>query len=533
MSLEDQKPASGSAGAPAAPPVRRRSVIGALASLPFLGGFFYSLFTKKGADQARKNEILAELGFGGGKAPTVIPRSTFKKPGQLVRLGVIGYGGRGEDLIVSAGFAHPDLIAAQRKEAAKDKQNKWLETWLNQQDLNVALLGVCDLFDIRAERGLAAAANPERPGGAKGYPGAKRYKSYREMLADKDIDAVVVATPDHWHARIIQDAAAAGKHVYCEKCMTRTEEETLAVRAAVKGSNIVFQLGHQNRQQESHFQAKELVRANVLGKVTLVETTTNRNSPNGAWVYDIHPASSPANIDWETFQEPAPNKVPFSRERFFRWRCWYDYGTGLSGDLLSHEYDAVNQILDLGIPKSATASGGIYFFKDGRDVPDVFQAVFEYPDRELTLVYSATLANGKDRSRVFMGHDATMEVMQNLTVTADWESTRYKDKIDKKIIDPELPLLSFSQGAKGVDTVTSATEKYFASRGLMYTFRGGRIMDVTHLHIADWLDCIRKGGQPACNIDRGFEEAITCHMATRSYLEGRRVEWDPVQNKIV
>ena len=535
MSSEETKPSTETAPGDSIKikGVKRRTILGALATLPFFGGFIYSFLTKKASDDAKKKAILSELGLGGGEAPAVLPRTTLKKSGQLIRLGFIGFGGRAEDLAVSAGFAHPDLIAKQKELALTDKENKWLESWMNQADLNVDFAGVCDLFDIRAERGLAAAANEERPGGAKRLSGAKRYKRYTDLLADKDIDAVLIGTPDHWHARIILEAAAAGKHVYCEKCMTRTEEETHQVLAAVKGSRIVFQLGHQNRQQESHLQAKELIRAKILGKITLVETSTNRNSPNGAWVYDIHPQASEANIDWETFQEPSPNKVPFSKERFFRWRCWFDYGTGLSGDLLSHEYDAVNQILELGIPKYATASGGTYFFKDGRDVPDVFQAVFEYPNRDLTLVYSATLANGRDRGRVFMGHDATMEVMQNLTVNAEWESTRYKDKIDKKIIDPDLPLVAFSQGAKGIDTVTSATEKYFAGRGLMYTYKGGRIMDVTHLHIADWLDCIRNGGQPRCNIDQGFEEAITCHMATRSFQEGRRMEWDPVVRKIV
>ena len=536
MSPEEKNQTTPTPTAQAAQPkgIKRRAVLGALASLPFFGGFFYSLYVKKAADDARKSEILSELGLGGGKAPAVLPQTTFKKPGQFIRLGFIGFGGRAEDLAVSAGFAHPDLIADQKKAAAKDPQNKWLQSWMNQDDLNVAITGVCDLFDIRAERGLVAAVNEERPGGGKiKLPGPKRYRRYTDLLAAGDIDAVVIGTPDHWHAQIIMDAAKAGKHVYCEKCMTRTEEETHQVLAAVKAGNIVFQLGHQNRQNESHLQAKEIIRRNILGKVTLVETTTNRNSPNGAWVYDIHPQANESNIDWAQFEEPCAVKVPFSKERFFRWRCWFDYGTGLSGDLLSHEYDAVNQILDLGIPKHASASGGTYFFKDGRDVPDVFQVVFEYPDRDLTLVYSATLANGRDRGRVFMGHDATMEVMQSLTVQAEWESTRYKDKIEKKVIDPDLPLVAFAQGSKGIDTVTSATEKYFASRGLMYTYRGGRIMDVTHLHIADWLDCIRNGGQPRCNIDRGYEEAITCHMATRSFLERRRVEWDPVARKIV
>jgi len=134
---------------------------------------------------------------------------------------------------------------------------------------------------------------------------------------------------------------------------------------------------------------------------------------------------------------------------------------------------------------------------------------------------------------VFMGHDASMEVGYALTVMAERESTRYKDKIRNRIINTSLPLFTYRPGTKGIDIVTSATEKYFATRGLMYTYRGGKPVDVTHLHIKDWLDCIRNGGQPSCNIDRGFEEAITCHMATQSYLEGRKVEWDPVNKKIV
>jgi predicted dehydrogenase len=234
------------------------------------------------------------------------------------------------------------------------------------------------------------------------------------------------------------------------------------------------------------------------------------------------------------FEGPAPNKVPFSLERFFRWRCWYDYGTGLAGDLLSHEYDGVNQILQLGIPKSCVASGGIYYFKDdGRDVPDVFQAVYEYPNRDLTFVYSATLANGYYRGLRFMGHDASMQVSGTLSVTADGESTRYKQKIEDRIIDPSRPMFTYRPGFKGIDAVTSATEEYFVSRGLLYTYRGGRRVSAYHLLIAEWLDVIRNGGQTSCNIDRGFEEAMTCHMATRSYLEGRKVEWDPVNRRIV
>ena len=389
------------------------------------------------------------------------------------------------------------------------------------------------MFDVRAERAIAASANKTRRGGGSGSRPAYRFRHYEELLNSPDVDAVLIATPDHWHAPMTIAAAAAGKHVYCEKAMTRTEEEVLPMVEAVKASGIKFQLGHQNRQLESHDKAREIVEKEILGKVTLIETTTNRNDPWGAWVWDIHPKGNPDTIDWEQFQGNAANQVPFSLERFFRWRCWYDYGTGLSGDLLSHEYDALNQIMNLGIPKSAVASGGVYFFKDGRDVPDTFQVVYEYPDRDLTVVYSATLASGRGRGKVFMGHDAAMEVGSGVRVIAEAQSTRYADLIERDVVDADRPLLTYRPGYKGLDAVTTATEEYFASRGLLFTYQGGRRVSTHWLHIKDWLDTVRHGGEPSCNIDRGFEEAMTCHMATKSYQLGRRVEWDPIQQKIV
>jgi hypothetical protein len=134
---------------------------------------------------------------------------------------------------------------------------------------------------------------------------------------------------------------------------------------------------------------------------------------------------------------------------------------------------------------------------------------------------------------VFMGHDASMQVSGSLSVTADRSSTRYEQKIEDGIIKPSMPMFTYQPGFKGIDAVTSATEEYFASRGLLYTYRGGRRVSAYHLHIAEWLDVIRNGGETSCNIERGFEEAITCHMATRSYQEGRKVTWDPVRRRIV
>ncbi len=513
------------------PNIGRRDVVTALASIPVFGAFFASYFSKKSRDDYKKQQILNELGMS--KEPAGAPQPVSRKPGETIRLGIIGFGGEGEALVRAAGFAHPDWPKPREQRGRQFRPDTRHQDFLSQDDLKVELKGVCDIFDVHAERGLAASMNDQRPGGGAGLEGAKRFRHYHEMLESSDIDAVLIATPDHWHAQMIIDAVQAGKHVYCEKAMTRTEEETFRVVEAVKSSDVVFQLGHQNRQLASHEKAREIVQKNVLGKITLVETTTNRNDPVGAWVYDIHPDASPKTIDWEQFQGPAPNKVPFSAERFFRWRCWFDYGTGLSGDLLSHEYDAINQILDLGIPKSAMSSGGVYFFKDGRDVPDVWQVVYEYPDRDLTVMYSATLASDRARGKVLMGHDAAMEVGSGIRVIVDTGSTRFKNLLEEEVVDNELPVLSYQPGYKGVDAITSPTEEYFASRGLLFTYKEGRRVSTLHLHVAEWLDCIRNGKEPSCGIDRGFEEAITCHMATESYLRGRKVEWDPVQRKIV
>jgi predicted dehydrogenase len=508
----------------------RRDLLKALISVPVFGVFLYNVLKKKAGDDLKRQALLSELGLDG--APAYIPQAVSAPPSERIGIGIIGNGGEGSWLLRCAGFTPPEATDSMAEAARKDSGNTGLQDFLNQHDLSIDLLGVCDIFDDHAERGLKSSANPVRPGAGVPKP-ARRYRTYQELLADRDIDAIIIATPDHWHARQTIAAVEAGKHVYCEKAMTRTEEEALAVWAAVKRTGMKYQLGHQNRQQEEHEKAKEIYKKGLLGPVTLVETTTNRNDPIGAWYYDVPESASPTTIDWAQFIAAAPHKIPFDAKRFFRWRCWFDYGTGLAGDLMSHEFDAANQILDLGIPASAVASGGIYFFKEDRDVPDVFQVALEYPERNLTFLYSATLANSHGRGKMIMGHDASMEVGNGIRVQADSWSTRYREKIDDGLIDTSLPMFTYRPGAKRIDAVTSATEQYFASRGLMYTYRGGVRYPTNHLHIKEWLDCIREGGEPSCNVDRGLEEALACHMATRSYLERRQVRWDPVRRRIV
>ncbi len=514
---------------PQAKKVNRRDILKSLATIPVVGAFAYAYYRKQRYDRLLKNNILDELNMSLEPVPAP-PQVNAGKP---IRLGLIGYGIRGPHLARGAGFAHPSWIDEVREAASKNPSDNRYQDFLAQEDLNLVVTGVCDIFDTYGKMAVEAGANQYREGsGGRMADAPKRYSSYKELCAAPDIDAVIIAAPDHWHGPMTIEAARNGKHVYCEKPMTWTVPETYEVVKTVKENGVVFQLGHQGRQTESYIKAREAVDKDLLGQITLIEVTTNRNDPNGAWVYPIHPDANPNTIDWEQFIGPAPWHE-FSLERFFRWRCWWDYSTGLSGDLLTHEYDAMNQILDLGIPHSAVSSGGIYFFKDGRTVPDVLHTVFEYPERDLTLMYSATLASQRARGKVLMGHDASMDLGETLVIKADPASTRYKEQIERGIIDPSLPIYTYSPGAKKVDAVTSATEQYFAGRGLLYTYRGGKRMDTTHLHIKDWVDAIRTGGKPSCDIDAGFQEAITAHMGTIAYRENRKTYWDPDKQQII
>jgi predicted dehydrogenase len=517
--------------------MKRRDLLKAFATLPVIGAFAYGAWRKRKQDHIRSHRLARELNMTSGEPAY----KKYKYDGDVIRLGIIGYGSRGTYLMQAAGFVPPETINDWQVSMKYNPRDTSYEDFIQQDDLNIVVNGVCDLFDVRAENARKAAANVGREG-PEGTMGKlpKRYINYRELLAAEDIDAVIIATPDHWHARIAIDAALAGKHIYVEKGLARRVEEVFAIRKAVKESGVVFQLGHQGRQTDSYIKAKEAVEKNLLGKINLIEVCTNRNDPNGAWIYDIHPEANPRTVDWKQFEEPCEKKHPFSAERFFRWRCWWDYGTGLSGDLLTHEYDAINQILGMGIPESVVSSGGIYFFEkpeyyvnEVRDVPDVWNATFEYPHLNFSLLYSATLANSRDRGKVIMGHDASMELGNNLLIYACAESTRYRDAIESGLIQPDLPIYTYIPGRKNVDAVATATEQYFANRGLLYTYRGDRRVDTTHLHIAEWIQAIRGGKQTSCNIDQAFEEGITAVMATIAYREDRKVFWDREREKVV
>lgn len=508
--------------------IDRRTVLKAMAGLPVAGLLGFEILKKSNYDKERRNSVIRELGLDSYQ----VPQSDYgsgKKAGELLRIGIIGFGSRAKALANALGFMHPKDIEARTR-------NNTLKSWQEHEQLNVAITGICDVFDLHAEEGLQTAASSLHPENNTTLP-VKRYATYHEMLADKAIDAVVIVTPDHHHARMSIDAARAGKHVYCEKAPALREDELSELYDTVKNSNIVYQLGHQITQSAVFQQAKEIISRNILGKITLIETTTNRNTADGAWIRHLYSngeakPGDESNIDWKQWLGNAPY-VPFSPDRFYNWTKWFDYDFGMLGQLFTHEYDAVNQLLRIGIPHSVSSSGGIYYWKDNREIPDVLQSVFEYPNHELTLLYSGNLASSRSRGRVFMGHDASMELGSNIVITADRNSTRYAKGIKEGTIDPASPMISFNPNAGHIDAVTSASERYYASRGLTTTSLNGKQVDVTHLHMREWLLCIRNGGTPSANIDKAFEEGITCIMANKAYLEKRVVYWDKEKRRIV
>lgn len=501
----------------------RRDALKGLIGLPLAGGILWGAMVESNQRETSRKEILEYLNVNAKK-----PEPVGDMTGDPLRIGIIGFGGRGSHLIRLLGFATKNWIEG----AEKQKDQPRLKAFLEQENLNVKLTGVCDPFSVRTEEAVAD------------FPDCKVFRNHEEMIASSDIDAVIIATPDHWHAPIAIAALQANKHVYVEKPMTHNIAETYALRDAARNSKAVFQVGHQHRQTLSFLTAQNVIERGLLGHVNLVTTNTNRNSDTGAWQYNIHEKASPSTINWDQFLGNAP-RVPFNKEHFFRWRKWWAYGSGLSGDLLSHDYDRINCVLDMGMPQSIMATGGIYTHNDGREVPDVFNVCMEYPEfstgssrgkgleKGMTFMYSATLGNSFNRGTLFMGHDGTMELGNTLTIWADRSSTKYKDLLKSGKMTTDAPIYAYNPMSEQVDGVTSATSKYFADKGLLWTYRDGRRVDSAMLHLREWLSAIRNGTAVSCGIDEGFEEAMTSHMAGVSWKAGRRVEWDAAKEEII
>ncbi|MDD4189779.1 MAG: Gfo/Idh/MocA family oxidoreductase [Mangrovibacterium sp.] len=503
--------------------ISRRDILKALATLPVLG-YFSNRFWVKYKNELSKSD-LNRMQVDLSSTSVVLPATTYSSEGPVIRLGIIGNGFRGPQVLRAFGFAAREWAADKMENG---KPNARLASFFNQDDFHVVITGVCDTYAPRAEEAAEIASSPFRAGGAKQATRPKIYAVYRDMLADNQLDAVVIMTPDHWHARMAMDAARAGKHVYLEKPMCQTAQEAKELRNVVRETGIILQVGHQNRQQASYIMAKDIIGKKILGPVSMIETFTNVNSDNGAWNREIPKEANASNVNWKEFLGNKSWCEP-DFDKYFNWQKWFEYGTGPAGNQFTHSYDGVNQILGLGVPGRVIATGGNYFFRDPRDIPDVFNAVFDYPRKGLTLTYDCSLLCSKKRDITFLGKDASMMVDVGVVVFPDAKSERYRGNA----IEDESPMFTYNPKSNAIDAVTSATEKYYHDRGFGYTYYRGEPIDGTYLHAKEWLHCIRKSIQPSCNAERGFEETTTFCMANLAYLQKRMVEWDAENEKII
>ena len=211
-----------------------------------------------------------------------------------------------------------------------------------------------------------------------GNPNLHTTRHYQELLDRKDIDCILAAVPDFWHKQVVVDACNAGKDVYCEKPMSHTIAEGFEMVQAAESNKRIVQIGAQRVSSVLCAKAREMYLGGAIGEVTSVELTLGRNSPTGAWEYPPPPDLSPENLAWDTWLKDTP-KIAFSPDRFARWRCWRDYGTGVAGDLMVHLVSGMLFTLDWNEPpRSALSLGGIFRWKDGRDMPDLQTVLFDY-----------------------------------------------------------------------------------------------------------------------------------------------------------
>jgi predicted dehydrogenase len=260
----------------------------------------------------------------------------------------------------------------------------------------------------------------------------------------------------------------------------------------------------------------------------MIQTHTNRNGNDGAWIRKrkFDDQGTTDNINWKEFLGNTPWHE-FDRKRYFNWHRFSEYGTGFIGNDFSHQYDCINQVLRVGIPEKVIALGGQYYYKNCGDMPDVMNAVFSYPKKGLTLTYDGTLKNGIYRENYILGSEAAMYLDLGIKIFKDDYSERYKDNG----MDSSEPLYLYNGGGE-VDAVSSATARAYVKGGYGATYIDGKVVDASFLHVKEWIDAIRNQTKTSCDIDEGFDEAVTFNLANLAYVNNKQVFWDAATEKV-
>ncbi len=395
-----------------------------------------------------------------------------------IALGHVGVGNRGGEL---------DWIASRLKDQHK-----------------VEMTAVCDLWTVNREK--AVASNTKYYGRA---PRSFRYPE--ELLGLKDVDAVLISTPEHSHSPLLQMAAEAGKDAYCEKPMGNVLAEAGAARDAVLQGNRIVQIGTQHRSEPYPRAAHDLVQTGALGDVSKVEVVWNYHGPRWRGRPEVKQIRE-QDTDWSKWLMTKPSR-PFDPQLYFEFRLYKEFSSGIADQWMSHGIDLVHWFMDDPFPFAVVAHGGIYAWKDGRENPDTFQALLEYP-KGFLVSFSTSFGNDAPSFSRYMGKKATLF---NLGGEG---SPRYK-VVEEKGNHEDNP-----------DVDKQRAEKYIqlaGEKGLPPMGMG----DLTLEHMSNWFECLRSRQQPHATVREGFAHSVACIMAAQSYWAGKKLYWDANNESIL
>lgn len=399
-------------------------------------------------------------------------------PSDRLRLGFIGTGARAQE-VMGACFAVPGL----------------------------EVVSLCDAYTGRAERAKA------RTGGK-----ATIVADYRAILDDAAVDAVFIVTPDHWHKTMAVAAMEAGKDVYIEKPLTYTLEEGPEIVAAVERTRRILQVGSQDVSSAGLIAARDIVRSGRLGQITLVRANFNRNTAGGAWIYPIPPDANERTVNWRQFLGSAPSR-PFSLERFFRWRCYWDYSGGLATDLFVHLASDIHFLLDVEQPTQVIAAGATHRWKDTHEVPDTIDAVLTYA-KGFTVTLGCTLnSTGADEGVHVYGTKGSLHIVgdelrftpENPVENNRWVVRSWPEALEQAYYaDPKV------QASESPDLQPQTT----LSGGERWISRGE---DATVSHVRAFVAAVKSRTQPVEDARFGHHAAACAHLINKSIRENRVV----------
>jgi predicted dehydrogenase len=352
-------------------------------------------------------------------------------------------------------------------------------------DLNVG--AVCDVYEPNLERALSTAA--------KGQSGAapKAYRNYRQLLEDKSIDAVLIATPEHWHARMVLDALAAGKDVYVEKPLCRTPEEGVTLMDAERKSKNIVQVGMQRRSYDLYIEGRDLIAAGKLGNVRMVRSWWLNN-----YLGNAGPSAAKLDgpLDWEQWQGPLEKRIPVNPYLFRNWRNFSDYAGGIIADQGAHVFDGIHLLMGAGFPLAVTAAAGKPH-KEGYDTPESVVATAEYPE-DFIGTFSLNYAAMKYKSR--------------------YDQMNHLDGDAARMDIGRESLRIFAQGEEETPAIERKSE-----RGFSYA---------TVLHVRNFLECVRSRKTPTATMALAFQAALVSQLANLSLRHGKRMKWNAEARRV-